>query len=84
MVFMGIAGMRFETEGVHFRPVLPPSLERAEVLDVPYREANVRVELHGSGRRIRRVRVDGREGAPPFLRSDAVGSHVVTIELGGG
>jgi glycogen debranching enzyme len=84
MVLMGIAGMRFESEGVRFRPVLPAPLASVELSGVPYRDATLRVTLHGPGRRVRQVHVDGKDTAAPFLPTDAVGAQVIEIVLGSG
>jgi mannosylglycerate hydrolase MGH1-like protein len=82
MILMGIAGMRFEPSGVRFQPLLPPSVERVELAEFPYRAATVQVTLRGPGARIERVRIDGDDAPAPFLPADASGAHAIEIVLG--
>jgi hypothetical protein len=81
MVLMGIAGMRFGTDGVRFHPLLPPPLESLDLIRLPYRAAMLQIALRGPGSRLEHVSMDGEKVVEPFLEAGATGAHSIEIRL---
>jgi cellobiose phosphorylase len=84
MLFIGLAGMRFEADAVRFEPLLPPSLEAVDLAGVPYRHATLEILLRGRGNRVEHVLVNGHEAETPSIPADATGVHAIAIALGSG
>jgi glycogen debranching enzyme len=84
MLFIGLAGMRFEADAVRFEPLLPPSLEAVDLAGVPYRNATLEISLRGRGNRVEQVLVNGHEAEAPSIPADATGVQTIAIVLGSG
>ena len=78
-VFMGI---HFETDGIHFVPVVPGAYPGTKTLsDFRYRNATLTISVKGTGNRIASVKLDGVPQEKAFLPADIAGAHRIEIEL---
>jgi glycogen debranching enzyme len=82
MVLFGLAGMRFDVDGVRFEPLLPRGLENVELHGLRYRGATIDLVLEGAGGDLAQVLVNGEEAAP-FVPATASGRHVLELTLRG-
>ena len=82
MVFTGLAGMRFDTDGLRFQPCLPKGVASVHLSNIRYRKMAIDITVQGNGSKIKRSAVNGKEAADCFLPADGVGRKVVTITLG--
>lgn len=80
MVLMGLAGMDFSAQGIHFRPMLLPEISRLELRDLPYRQQKVNIQIQGAGQRIREFRRNGQR-SEPFLPSDGEPTQLIEIVM---
>ncbi len=82
MVLMGLAGMRFDTDGVRFQPVLPKGVSKFRLCNIRYRKMTLDVTVQGNGAKVQRCLISGKDAKERFLPADAEGRKVVTITLG--
>jgi glycogen debranching enzyme len=80
MVLFGLAGMRFDVDGIRFEPLLPRGLENVELHGLRYRGATIDLVLEGAGGDLAQVLVNGEEAAP-FLPATASGRHMLELTL---
>lgn len=82
--YKGLFGIRILPDSLELRPCIPDSLEGVhELSGLEYRDMVVDIRLSGSGRRIVRCRVNGRD-AEPVLPADGKGRVTVELELDSG
>ncbi len=78
-VFMGI---HFETDGIHFAPVVPSNYTGKKTLsNFNYRTAVLTVSVNGTGNQIASIKMDGKELANAILPAATTGNHTIEIEL---
>jgi len=82
MVFMGLAGMRFDTDGVRFQPVMPKGVRNIHLLNIRYRKMALDITVQGNGSKIKQCVINGKEAADGFLPADGEGRKVVSITVG--
>ena len=82
MVFMGLAGMRFDTDGVRFQPCLPKGVSNVHLSNIRYRKMALDITVQGNGAKIKQCRINGKEAKDCFLPADGEGRKVVTITVG--
>ncbi len=82
MVFMGLAGMRFDSDGVRFQPVMPKGVGKVHLSNIRYRKMALDITVEGNGAKIKQCRIDGKETKDCFLPVDGEGRKVVTITVG--
>ena len=82
MVFMGLAGMRFDTDGVRFQPVMPKGVGNVHLSNIRYRKMALDVTVEGNGSKIKQCRINGKEAKECFLPADGEGRKAVTITVG--
>jgi glycogen debranching enzyme len=82
MVFLGLAGMRFEPDGVRLQPCLPEGVSQVELRNLHYRNLILDVTLRGNGTKVKQVLVDGQECQEPFLDNREAGKKEVAIVVG--
>lgn len=81
MVYRVLFGMNFETDGIHFSPVIPKSFVGPyELSNFHYRDAVLHLSVKGYGTHIRTYFLDGKEGKPVFP-VDMHGAHTIQIEM---
>lgn len=82
MVHRVFIGMSFETDGIHFKPVVPQAYGGDRTLsNFRYRNAVLDITVKGFGNEIKKVTLDGKIVDQAFIACDAVGTHKVVIEL---
>jgi hypothetical protein len=82
MVFMGLVGMRFDAEGVRFRPCVPKGISRVELRNIAYSKMTLDISIRGTGTNIKQVLVDNKESADGFLAAQDEGHRTVSITVG--
>ena len=82
MIYAGLFGMRFQSDGLAFAPALPSGWGDVSLAGVRYRHAVLRVQLHGTGTVVRSFQVDGVEQTTHLLPAGLRGKHRVDIVLG--
>ncbi len=83
MLFKGVIGMRFDPQGIRFRPLVPERLTTIRLEHVTYRNAVIDIHIKGSGGQIERVMLDGKQIDQAFFDAGHQGRHVIVIFLGG-
>lgn len=83
MVYSGLFGMSFTSEGLELAPSLPGGWGPVSLRGLRYREATLSLTLRGEGNRIRRMTLDGRHLGRPIVPASLTGSHEISAELGG-
>ena len=81
MIFLGLAGMRFDADGLRFQPCIPKGISKVELRNVNYRRMNLEVTIHGSGTKIKDVLVNGERSADGFLPAKQTGRKEIVITL---
>lgn len=80
MIYRGLFGMTFATQGLQFGPSLPAGWGTVSLTGLRYRNMTLDITLTGAGNRIKSFEVDGRASAP-FLSAGKSGHHQVKIAL---
>jgi hypothetical protein len=82
MVYRVFIGMSFETDGLHFHPVVPEVYGGARTLsNFKYRQATLTITIKGHGNVIQKITMDGSELKDGIVPADLTGAHVIDIEL---
>lgn len=81
MLLMGVLGMRFETDGVTFDPLVPPRLATIELTGLQYRGRVLDIRCRGTGSRIAGFRVDARPVDRPTLPAEGPAHTRVEIDV---
>lgn len=81
MIYRGLFGLTFTTEGLEFAPTLPSGWGPVTLSGLPYRGMALDVTLAGAGSVVRAVTVDGRPSSAT-LPTGLTGYHRVEITLG--
>ena len=82
MVLLGLAGLRFDAEGVRFQPCLPDGVAHVELRNVNYRGMRLDITIRGGGTVVQEVVVNGTRLDTGFLAADREGRQEVTIRVG--
>jgi glycogen debranching enzyme len=82
MVLLGLAGMRFDADGVRFQPCVPKGLSHVELRNVNYRSMNLDVTIGGTGTMVKQCLINGREVKDGLLGTGDTGRKQVVITLG--
>ncbi len=78
MILLGLAGMRFDTEGLGFQPCVPSGISFVEIQNLKYRNMDLTVTIQGSGTSVKECKINGHAAEVPWLSvSDAGLQHVV-------
>ncbi|MEG3656792.1 amylo-alpha-1,6-glucosidase [Arenibacter palladensis] len=80
MVFMGIVGMRFDTDGLSFSPLVSEELGPIRLENIRYRNTVLNISIKGSGNTISKFLLNGVE-SKPFLPVDLKGEQNIMIIL---
>ena len=82
MIFRGIMGMEFTTEGIKFSPFVPKSLTGDKTLEgFRYRNADLNVTVKGTGTEIKSFTLNGKEEPSHMLPASASGHNDIVITL---
>ncbi len=82
MVYRVFLGMEFHTDGLHFAPVVPQAYSGTRQLTgFKYRNAILDITVHGYGRKIRKVKLNGVTVPEAEVPSNAMGKQVLEIWL---
>jgi glycogen debranching enzyme len=81
MVFLGLAGMRFDTDGIRFQPCVPKGISTVELRNLNYRKMMIDVTVRGSGTKVKELLVNGKSSADGFLAAQDEGREAITIIL---
>jgi glycogen debranching enzyme len=82
MVLTGLAGMRFDTDGLRFQPVMPKGVGNVHLSNIRYRKMALDITVQGNGAKIKQCRINGKKTKDGFLPADGEGRKVVAITVG--
>lgn len=80
MIYRDLFGITPTVDGLCLQPLLPPGWGSVSLRHLHYHGADLSVRLHGTGRHIAELRMDGQP-ASPRLSADIHGSHRIDITL---
>lgn len=82
LVYKVLFGLQYQTDGLHFSPMVPQAMAGTRKLEnLKYRNSTLDIELVGSGNKIASFFVDGVPQNQHFLSSTLTGNHKVVILL---
>jgi glycogen debranching enzyme len=79
MILLGLAGMRFDSDGIRFQPCVPKGLSHVELRSVTYRSMNLDLTIQGTGTTVKRCLINGQEVKDGLLGAVGEGRKQVTI-----
>jgi len=82
MIYYGLFGMDFQSDGIRFAPTLPPEWGEVRLGDLEYRNMTLNITLKGTGNVIRGFERNGEPSAQPFVPGRLSGAQNITILLG--
>jgi len=82
MIFLGLAGMRFNPEGVRFQPCIPEGVSRMELRGIKYRKMTLNIVIEGQGKVIKKMSLNGENQTDTFIGSDGIGDMEIKITVG--
>ncbi|WP_164981352.1 MGH1-like glycoside hydrolase domain-containing protein [Silvibacterium dinghuense] len=81
MTYRVLFGMRMETDGLRFSPVLPEGWgQHRSLTGFHYREAVLSIEIKGNGAHVKHATLDGKPSLP-FIPAGLKGAHTLVLEL---
>lgn len=81
MIFFGLIGMEFGTDGICFYPVIPEEYHEVCLTGLKYRNMVMDIEIRGNGSVIREFKVNGAGRAVHKLSGEETGSVKVEIVI---
>ncbi|HQW27226.1 MAG TPA: hypothetical protein PLV75_14745, partial [Saprospiraceae bacterium] len=82
MVYRVFMGMSFETDGLHFHPVVPEVYGGTRTLtNFKYRQATLDITIKGHGNVVQKITMDGSELKDGIVPANLTGNHTIEIEL---
>ncbi len=81
MILLGLAGMRFDADGVRFQPCVPKGISHVELRNVNYRSMNLDLTIRGTGTTVKQCLINGREVKDGLLGAGSAGRKQVVITL---
>ena len=81
MIFYGLFGMDFQTDGIRFAPTLPAEWGEVRLTDLKYRDMNLTITVKGSGNVISGFEINGKACKEPFVSCSLSGVQDITIQL---
>jgi hypothetical protein len=82
MVMMGMVGMRFDVQGIHFQPCVPEGISSVRLQNVRYRHANINVTIKGTGTKVKTCAINRKDSSDPFIPCSAQGRQEVLLTIG--
>ena len=83
MILLGLAGLRFDTDGVRFQPCVPKGISVVELKNIHYRKMTLDVTIRGAGTKIKQRVINGRESKDGLVAAASEGRQQVTITVHG-
>jgi hypothetical protein len=80
MVLNGLAGMEFSESGINFHPFLPGELRNFSLLNMPYRNTVLNINIKGNGNVIESFMLNGK-ASKPFIGAEEKGVKNIVITL---
>lgn len=80
MILTGIIGIRFEKDGISFKPSLPESISSVRLKDLRFRDMIFDISISGSGNNILSIMINGKP--ENFVSYDTDGTQIIQITLG--
>jgi hypothetical protein len=81
MLLLGLAGMRFDTDGVRFDPCVPSGITFVEIQNLTYRNMDLTLTIRGSGTKVTECTLNGQATEIPFVNASEDGRQHVVIVL---
>jgi hypothetical protein len=81
LVYGGLFGMRFETDGIRFQPHLPAQWGDCRLEGLVYRNARLNIALTGLGAKVTGFEIDGRKQERAIFPAALAGEHSIAIRL---
>ena len=81
MIYYGLFGFNFETNGIRFTPTLPEDWGGVSLNNLNYRDMTLNISLSGQGNNIKRITINGVISKESFIHSAMKGIQNVAIEL---
>jgi glycogen debranching enzyme len=81
MIYQGLFGLDFQTDGLRFAPHLPARWGSAQLKGIKYRGMTLDVSLQGAGNRVGQVSIDGEASKQAFISATLTGAHTVSITM---
>jgi hypothetical protein len=82
MIYNGLFGMCYSTNGIEFRPLLPSGWGDVTMSGFNYRNATFDIRLHGAGTFVHSFRLDGVRQKRDFVGDNLTGPHTIDIAMG--
>ncbi|WP_165864695.1 DNRLRE domain-containing protein [Capsulimonas corticalis] len=80
MIYDGVFGMNFETNGIRFSPYLKSAWGNVSLSNLKYRNMNLKINLTGSGGMVSSFKLDGVSQLP-FIPATLSGAHTIDIVM---
>ncbi len=81
MIVYGLAGMRFQEDGISFKPCLPPGITRLELGNLIYRNTKLGVTLSGTGQHVISMTAHGKTVTDGFVPNNGMGPAPMKIAI---
>jgi glycogen debranching enzyme len=81
LILHGVLGMRFDTRGVTFEPVMPDSVEYVCLQSLPYRGMHITITVERKGDHVHTCHINGRVQSHAFINATEEGDQSVHIVL---
>ena len=81
MILLGLVGMRFDCDGVQFRPCVPDGISYVEIENVKFRNMCLKITIHGTGAKIKDCTINGKSAATAFVGVGGTGRQDIVIVL---
>ena len=81
MIYMGLIGMRFDTDGIRFQPCVPDKFNEIKLTHFHYRNADIDIEIIGQGNKIEHVTLNGKPAQEAFIPAKASSRQKIVIKM---
>jgi len=79
MILLGLVGMRFDADGVQFRPCVPDGISYVQIDNVKYRNMLLKITIQGTGTKIKQCTINGKNAATAFVGVTKTGRQDIVI-----
>ncbi len=79
MILLGLAGMRYDADGIRFQPCVPKGISQIDLRNINYRRMNLDLTIRGIGTTVKRCLINGGEAKDGLLPADGAGRKQITI-----
>jgi glycogen debranching enzyme len=81
MIYLGLVGMRFDTDGLRFQPCVPRGISSVELKNVHYRDMILDIALEGTGTAVKEILVNDAKSPDGFLPAADKGQKRIQIKF---